>query len=60
MVEIMIHEYEESLEDPLKQLMTIRGLIMLLFNPEVERDRGQLAGCRIIVTMNKILGKAVA
>ena len=44
----------------MKQLMCIRGLILLLFNPAVERDRGQVAGCRIIVTMNKILSKAVA
>lgn len=60
MVEIIINEHEENPEDANKQLMCIRGLIMLVLNPEVARDRGQMAGTRILKTLNMILSKDVA
>ena len=48
MVEIIINEFENSDDDPYKQLMCIRGLIILILNEEVARDRGQEAGTSII------------
>ena len=60
MVEIIINEFENSDDDPYKQLMCIRGLIILILNEQVARDRGQEAGTRIIQTMNNTLGKAVS
>jgi len=52
MVEIIIHEYEESVEDPYKQLMCTRGLLLLSLNEEVARNRGQETGLKILQKMN--------
>ena len=59
-VEIIITEFDNSDDDPYKQLMCIRGLIILILNEQVARDRGQEAGTRILQTMNNTLGKAVS
>ena len=59
-VEIIINEFDNSNDDPYKQLMCIRGLIILILNEQVARDRGQEAGTRILRTMNNTLGKAVS
>ena len=40
--------------------MCIRGLVILILNEQVARDRGQEAGTRILRTMNNTLGKAVS
>ena len=39
-VEIIVNEFDNSDDDPYKQLMCIRGLIILILNEQVARDRG--------------------
>mgnify|MGYP000929311762 CR=1 FL=1 len=60
MVEIILTENEQNSEDPLKQLMCIRGLLMLALNERIALDRGQEIASRILATVNKIMQKPTA
>ena len=59
MVEILINEDEQSSDEPLKQLMCTRGLLILSLNERLARDKGQEIATRILATLNKILSKDV-
>ena len=55
MVEILINEYEQSSDEPMKQLMCCRGLMMLSMNERLAHDAGQEIAERILNTFNKLL-----
>ena len=59
MTEIIITEFENDEDDATKHLMCIRGLLMLVLNQQLSRDRGQPTAARIMTQFNKIISKGV-
>ena len=55
MVEMIISEYEKDEEQPMKQLMCCRGLLMLTLNDSLAVDIGQEIATRILNTFNKLM-----
>ena len=48
MTEIIITEYDNDEDDTTRHLMCIRGLLMLVLNQQLSRDRGQMTATRIL------------
>ena len=59
MTEIIITEFENDEDDSTKHFMCIRGLLMLVLNQQLSRDRGQPTAARIMTQFNKIISKGV-
>ena len=59
MTEIIVTEYENDEDDTTKHLMCIRGLLMLVLNQQLSRDRGQMTATRIMTQFNKIISRGV-
>jgi hypothetical protein len=60
MVDIILHEYETSNEDPYMQLMCVRGLLMLIINEKFADYMGQGVSEKILTMLIDILGDNVS
>lgn len=59
MVDIIQHEYEESDQDPMTQLMCVRGLMLLMLNDHFADYMGQGIAEKILTRMVDILGPSI-
>ena len=59
MVDIIQHEYEESEQDPMTQLMCVRGLMLLMLNDHFADYMGQGITEKILTRMVDILGPSI-
>ena len=60
MVDIILHEYETSNEDPYMQLMCVRGLLLLVINEKFADYLGQGVSEKILTILINILGGDVS
>ena len=58
MAEILINEYEQNDDVPMKQLMCCRGLLMLTLNESLANGAGQEIAEKVLKTFNKLLAAA--